>query len=130
MEKILKKLNIYTKVPIIGIAKRLEELYYPNDSIPLYLDKKSETLKIIQQLRDEAHRFGITHHRKRRDNGTLVTELELIEGIGPKTAESLLKYFRSVKKIKEATKEELLEVVNLKQSQALLNYFGKIEGEE
>lgn len=125
--EVLKQLDIYHKVPIIGIAKRLEEIYYPNDSVPLYIDKKSESLKIIQHLRDEAHRFGITHHRKRRDKGTLVTELELIEGIGPKTAESLLKYFKSVKKIKEATKEDLLEIVNLKQAQAVLTYFGKAE---
>lgn len=125
--EVLKQLDIYHKVPIIGIAKRLEEIYYPNDSVPLYIDKKSESLKIIQHLRDEAHRFGITHHRKRRDKGTLVTELELIEGIGPKTAENLLKYFKSVKKIKEATKDDLLEIVNLKQAQAVLGYFGKTE---
>ncbi|MCO4293492.1 excinuclease ABC subunit UvrC [Solitalea sp. MAHUQ-68] len=123
--EVLKELNLYHKVPIIGIAKRLEEIYYPNDSIPLYIDKKSESLKIIQHLRDEAHRFGITHHRKRRDKGTLNTELELIDGIGNKTAENLLKHFKSVKKIREANQEELLEVLNLKQAQALLNYFGK-----
>ncbi|MGF7073903.1 excinuclease ABC subunit UvrC [Mucilaginibacter sp. 3215] len=119
----LKLLGIDKKVTVIGIAKRLEELYYPNDQYPMYLDKKSETLKVIQHLRDEAHRFGITFHRKKRDKGTLVTELELIEGIGKTTAEKLLKYFKSVKKIREANEEMLLEVVNLKQAKAILTYF-------
>lgn len=119
----LKKLGIDKKVTIIGIAKRLEELYYPGDSLPLYLDKKSETLKIIQQLRDEAHRFGITFHRKKRDQGTLKTELELISGIGKTTAEKLLRTFKSVKKIKEASKIELLKVINLKQAKSILLFF-------
>src|SRR6201995_836847 len=122
--KSLKLLGIDKQVTVIGIAKRLEELYYPGDQYPLYLDKKSETLKIIQQLRDEAHRFGITFHRKKRDKGTLVTELELIEGIGKTSAEKLLKYFRSVKKVRSATEDELLEVVNTKQAKAVVSYFG------
>jgi len=121
--KSLKLLGIDKQVTVIGIAKRLEELYYPGDQYPLYLDKKSETLKVIQHLRDEAHRFGITFHRKKRDKGTLATELELIEGIGKTTAEKLLKYFKSVKKIREANEETLLEVVNLKQAKAILAYF-------
>lgn len=121
--KSLKLLGIEKQVTVIGIAKRLEELYYPGDQYPLYLDKKSETLKVIQQLRDEAHRFGITAHRRKRDKGTLVTELELIEGIGKTTAEKLLKYFKSVKKIREATATELLEVVNQKQAKAITAYF-------
>ncbi len=122
--KSLKLLGIDKKVTVIGIAKRLEELYYPGDQYPLYLDKRSETLKVIQQLRDEAHRFGITFHRKKRDKGTLATELELIEGIGKTTAEKLLKYFKSVKKIREASEEVLLEVVNTKQAKAIVAYFG------
>ncbi len=122
--KSLKLLGIDKQVTVIGIAKRLEELYYPGDQYPLYLDKKSETLKVIQQLRDEAHRFGITFHRKKRDKGTLATELELIEGIGKTTAEKLLKYFKSVKKIREASETELQEVVNTKQSKAIVAYFG------
>ncbi|HEY9534020.1 MAG TPA: excinuclease ABC subunit UvrC [Mucilaginibacter sp.] len=121
--KSLRLLGIDKQVTVIGIAKRLEELYYPGDQYPLYLDKKSETLKVIQYLRDEAHRFGITFHRKKRDKGTLATELELIEGIGKTTAEKLLKYFKSVKKIREANEEALLEVVNLKQAKAILAYF-------
>jgi excinuclease ABC subunit C len=119
----LKKLGIDKKVTVIGIAKRLEELYYPGDSFPLYLDKKSETLKVIQQLRDEAHRFGITFHRKKRDQGTLKTELELIPGIGKTTAEKLLRTFRSVKKIKAASEQELLKVINLQQAKALMLFF-------
>jgi len=121
--KSLKLLGIDKKVTVIGIAKRLEELYYPGDQYPLYLDKRSETLKVIQQLRDEAHRFGITFHRKKRDNGTLVTELDLIDGIGKTTSAKLLKYFKSVKKIREAKEEELQEVVNSKQAKAILAYF-------
>jgi len=121
--KSLKLLGIEKQMTVIGIAKRLEELYYPGDQYPLYLDKKSETLKIIQQLRDEAHRFGITAHRKKRDKGTLATELELVPGVGRLSAEKLLKYFKSVKKIREASVDELQEVVNLKQAQAVINYF-------
>ncbi len=119
----LKKLGIDKRVTVIGIAKRLEELYYPGDSLPLYLDKKSETLKIIQQLRDEAHRFGITFHRKKRDQGTLKTELEIIPGIGKSTADKLLLKFKSVKKIKEANEGELAQVLNKKQIIALNDYF-------
>ncbi|MES2458133.1 MAG: excinuclease ABC subunit UvrC [Bacteroidota bacterium] len=121
----LAKLGIEKRVTVIGIAKRLEELYYPGDSYPLYLDKKSETLKIIQQLRDEAHRFGITFHRKKRDQGTLKTELEVIPGIGKTTADKLLRHFKSVKKIKEATEAELTTVLNKKQVQTLLQYFSE-----
>lgn len=119
----LRKLGIDKKVTIIGIAKRLEELYYPNDSLPLYLDKKSETLKIIQQLRDEAHRFGITFHRKKRDQGTLKTELEEVAGIGKGTAQKLLTQFRSVKKIKEAPADELAKFLNKRQLIALRTFF-------
>ncbi|MEE1884829.1 excinuclease ABC subunit UvrC [Pedobacter flavus] len=122
--KSLKLLGIDKKVTVIGIAKRLEELYYPGDSLPLYLDKKSETLKVIQQLRDEAHRFGITFHRKKRDQGTLKTELSDIPGVGKVSSEKLLRTFKSVKRIKEASEEELLKVINLKQVKALKTYFG------
>jgi len=107
----LEKLELRGKIAIIGIAKKLEEIYFPNDSIPLYLDKRSETLKIIQQLRDEAHRFGITHHRSRRDKGTLKTELTEIKGISDTTAQKLLSTFKSVKNVKEATLEQLTEIV-------------------
>ena len=119
----LKKLGIEKQVTVIGIAKRLEEIYYPGDSLPLYIDKKSESLKIIQHLRDEAHRFGITFHRKKRDKGTLKSELEDIEGIGKTTVEKLLTKFKSVKKIREANDDELSEVLNRTQLNALKSYF-------
>mgnify|MGYP001229890806 FL=1 len=105
--KSLDKLKLRGKIAIIGIAKRLEEIYFPGDSVPLYLDKRSESLKLIQQLRDEAHRFGITHHRKQRGRDSLGTSLDKIEGIGPKTVELLISHFGSVKKVMEAKKEEL-----------------------
>jgi excinuclease ABC subunit C len=119
----LKKLGIEKKLTVIGIAKRLEEIYYPGDSVPLYIDKKSDSLRIIQQLRDEAHRFGITFHRLKRDKGTLVSELENIEGIGKVSIEKLLSKFKSVKKIKMASSDELATVLNQKQILALQNYF-------
>ncbi len=119
----LKALGIYGKVPIIGIAKRLEELFYPEDPIPLYIDKKSETLKIIQQMRDEAHRFGITHHRNRRSKNFTVTALEEIEGIGNKTAQTLLAHFKSVKKIKLANIDELKTITTEKIATAIIEYF-------
>lgn len=121
--KSLTLLGIERKVTVIGIAKRLEEIYYPGDQYPLYLDKKSETLKIIQHLRDEAHRFGITFHRNQRSKKTFVSELENIAGIGKVTVEKLLKKFKSTKKVKEASDEELSKVLTRKQITALREYF-------
>jgi len=109
--KSLDKLKLRGKIAIIGIAKRLEEIYFPGDSVPLYLDKRSEGLKLIQQLRDEAHRFGIMHHRKQRGKDSLGTSLDKIEGIGPKTVELLISHFGSVKKVMEAKKEELEKLI-------------------
>jgi excinuclease ABC subunit C len=109
--KSLEKLGLRGKITVIGIAKKLEEIYYPGDSLPMYLDKKSETLKVLQRLRDEAHRFSISHHRKRRDKGTLKTDLTDIPGIGANTAQTLLKAFKSVKKIKEAELPEIEKVI-------------------
>ena len=119
----LEKLELRGKIAIIGIAKRLEEIYYPGDPLPLYLDKKSETLKIIQQLRNEAHRFGITFHRSKRDKGTLKSELHDIKGIGNTTVEELLQRFKSVKKVKEATKEQLAEVIGPAKAKLIKDYF-------
>jgi excinuclease ABC subunit C len=119
----LKRLNIYGKIPVIGIAKRLEELYYPEDELPLYIDKKSETLKVIQQLRDEAHRFGITAHRKRRNKYTLQTELQQIKGIGPETAALLLKELKSVKKIKAASYEEITAIIGAAKAALVVKHF-------
>ncbi|AXT57080.1 excinuclease ABC subunit UvrC [Aquimarina sp. MMG015] len=121
--KALDDLNLRGKITIIGIAKRLEEIYYPGDSIPLYLDKKSESLKIIQHLRNEAHRFGITFHRQKRSKAALDTELDSIPGIGEKTVVELLKHFRSVKRISEASKKELEEVVGNSRATKVYNYY-------
>jgi excinuclease ABC subunit C len=107
----LKDLGLYGQIPVIGIAKRLEEIYFPNDSIPLYLDKNSESLKLIQQLRDEAHRFGITFHRNKRSKQQVVSELDAIKGIGPVMKEKLLKKYKSVKRIKEAPEAEIVELI-------------------
>lgn len=119
----LKELGLYGKTAVVGIAKRLEEIYYPEDPLPLYIDKKSETLKILQQMRDEAHRFGITHHRKRRDKGTLKTELTGITGIGDQTAGDLLRHFKSVKKISQATLDELASVVGSSKANLVFNWY-------
>jgi len=109
--KSLDKLKLRGKIAIIGIAKRLEEIYFPGDNVPLYLDKRSESLKLIQQLRDEAHRFGISHHRKQRGKDSLGTSLDKIEGIGSKTVEMLITHFGSVKKVMEAKNEELIKLI-------------------
>ncbi len=119
----LDRLGLRGKITIVGIAKRLEEIYFPGDSLPLYIDKKSETLKIIQHTRDEAHRFGITHHRSKRDKGTLKTSLTEIKGIGPQTAELLLTKFKSVKKIKEQDLKTLEKEIGLSKAQLLIEYF-------
>jgi len=123
--KSLDLLGLRGKIAIIGIAKRLEEIYYPGDSIPLYLDKKSETLKIIQQLRNEAHRFGITFHRQKRSKSAINSELLQIKGVGEKTATELLKKFKSVKRIKAATKEELSEHVGQAKAEIIYNALQK-----
>ena len=123
--KSLDQLNLRGKIAIIGIAKRLEELYYPNDPIPLYLDKKSETLKIIQQLRNEAHRFGIEHHRNKRSKSALNTELETIPGIGEKTIVELLKYFKSAKRVSYAKLDELEDVVGVSRAKKIYNYYNQ-----
>ena len=109
--KSLDLLGLRGKIAIIGIAKRLEEIYFPEDPIPLYLDKKSETLKIIQQLRNEAHRFGITLHRNLRSKGSLNSQLDEIKGIGPKTKELLLREFKSLKRVKAASQKELIDAL-------------------
>jgi len=121
--KSLDKLDLRKKIAIIGIAKRLEELFYPDDPIPLYLDKRTETLKIIQQLRNEAHRFGITFHRNKRSKEALNTTLETIDGIGEKTVIELLKKFKSLQRIQSATFEELSEVVGPSKSKKIKEYF-------
>jgi excinuclease ABC subunit C len=107
----LDSIGLRGVISVVGIAKRLEEIYFPGDSIPLYIDKNSETLRVIQHLRDEAHRFGITHHRDRRSKSQAVSELDSINGIGAKSKELLLKQFRSVARIKQATLQQLVELL-------------------
>jgi len=119
----LRKLGLMGRVAVIGIAKRLEEIYFPGDPIPLYLDKRSESLRVIQQIRDEAHRFGITHHRNKRSRETFKTELNEIPGISDKTAEKLLIALRSVKNIREATLEELESVIGKSKARLVYNHF-------
>lgn len=123
--KSLEKLGLRGKITVIGIAKKLEEIYFPGDSIPLYLDKKSESLKLIQKARDEAHRFGITHHRKRRSKSMTVSELEQIKGIGAKTAEALIRKFKSLKRIKEASEEEIAGVSGKSKAALIKKYFAQ-----
>ena len=126
--KALEQLGLRGKIAIIGIAKRLEELFYPEDKYPLYLDKKSETLKVIQHLRNEAHRFGITFHRNQRSKNALGTSLQEIPGVGEKTAVALLRQFRSVKNIEKASKEKLTTVVGAAKAIQVYNYFRQEEG--
>ena len=109
--KALEDLGLRGKIPIVGIAKRLEEIFFPGDTIPLYLDKRSESLKVIQHMRNEAHRFGITHHRNKRSKGALNSELNQIAGVGPKTYELLIKQFKSFKRVKDASLESLQQLL-------------------
>jgi len=121
----LQELDLMGKVTIVGIAKKLEEIFFPGDSFPLYIDKRSESLKLIQHLRNEAHRFGITHHRNQRSKNTIKSGLIDLPGIGPKTVDKLLKHFKSVKRIKEADKEELIGVVGNKVTAILIKELKK-----
>ena len=119
----LEQLGLSGKIAIIGIAKRLEEIYFPGDSTPLYLDKRSESLKLIQQMRDEAHRFGVAFHRKKRSKAMIVTELQHIEGVGPKTVEKLLQEFQSVTRLQTATAEEIEKVAGKHIAGIVVRYF-------
>ena len=121
--KSIDDLGLRGKIAIIGIAKRLEELFYPGDSVPLYLDKKSETLKIIQHLRNEAHRFGITHHRDKRSKTALQTTIETIPGIGEKTMLTLIKHFKSVKRLQLATEKEISDVVGVSKAKKISEFY-------
>ena len=123
--KSLKLLGLYGKITVVGIAKRLEEIFFPEDPIPLYLDKKSETLKVLQRVRDEAHRFGVKHHRTRRTNNTIKSELEEIPGVGEKTIELLLKKLKSVKRVKEANLETLEEILGKQKGKIVWEFFNQ-----
>lgn len=119
----LQKIGLYGKIAVIGIAKRLEEIYFPDDPVPLYLDKNSETLKLIQQLRDEAHRFGITFHRDKRSKAQISSELDNIKGIGPQTKKKLLAHFKSTKRIQEASDEEIISQIGSAKGKIIINHF-------
>ena len=121
--KALEKLNLRGEVAIVGIAKKLEEIFFPGDSLPIYLDKRSESLKVIQFMRNEAHRFGITHHRNKRSKTALVSELTQIEGVGPKTQEDLMKAFKTVSVIKEKSEEELTNIIGQAKAKLVYRYF-------
>jgi excinuclease ABC subunit C len=124
--KSIDELGLRGKIAIIGIAKRLEELYYPGDSVPLYLDKKSETLKVIQHLRNEAHRFGITFHRDKRSKSALNSSMEAIPGIGEKTMLTLIQHFKSVKRLKLASEIEITEVVGVSKAKKITDFYKTI----
>ena len=128
--KALEKLNLRGKITIVGIAKRLEEIYFPGDSVPLYINKNSESLKIIQQLRDEAHRFGITFHRNKRSGNFISSELNSISGVGEKTMEKLLRHFKSVKNIQSQSVDSIAEIVGKSKAQIVFNHFNKSGAEQ
>ncbi|MDR1169897.1 MAG: excinuclease ABC subunit UvrC [Prevotellaceae bacterium] len=121
----LKELKLYGKVPILGLAKRLEEIYFPNDNVPLHLNKNSETLKILIQIRDEAHRFGITFHRNKRSASFITSELKEIRGVGENTANKLMSELKTVSAVKKASKEELSAVVGKRMAELVYNYFNE-----
>ena len=128
--KSLQKIGLDGKIAIIGIAKRLEEIYFPNDPIPLYIDKNSETLKLIQQLRDEAHRFGLSFHRKKRSQSQIASELDSIAGIGPATKKKLLAHFKSIKRIKEADEEEIEQLIGSSKAKLINEWKNKTNTQE
>lgn len=125
--KSIDELGLRGKIAIIGIAKRLEELFFPGDSVPLYLDKKSETLKVIQHLRNEAHRFGITFHRDKRNKSALNSSIETIPGIGEKTMLTLIKHFKSVKRLKLASEKEISEVVGISKAKKIIDFYKTVK---
>ena len=118
----LRELDIYGKIPVVGIAKRLEEIYFPEDAYPLHIQKKSPSLRLIQRIRDEAHRFAIAFHRNKRSKNTFKSKLEEIPGVGKTTADKLLRHFKSLRKIKSAHFEELKSVTGPRLAQAIRNY--------
>lgn len=121
--KALDDLGLRKKIAIVGIAKKLEEIFFPGDSLPIYIDKRSESLKVVQHLRNEAHRFGITHHRNKRSKASLTSELTQINGVGPKTHEDLMRKFKTVSKIQEASEKALAEVIGAAKAQIVFTYF-------
>ena len=125
--EVLCALGIENQVPIVGLAKRIEEVFYPNDPMPYYLSRQGEPLKVVCHIRDEAHRFGITFHRQKRSNAFIKSELEQIDGIGAKSLNALLKRFKTVANVRSASVEELAEVVGLARAKSIVNYFNQNE---
>lgn len=123
----LQKIGLYGKIAIIGIAKRLEEIYFPDDSVPLYIDKNSETLKLIQQIRDEAHRFGLTFHRKKRSKAQITSELDKVKGIGKITKNKLLNHFKSIRRLKGANEEEIIKVIGVSKGKIIIDWIKESE---
>jgi excinuclease ABC subunit C len=121
--KALDKLEIRGKIAIVGIAKKLEEIFFPGDQLPLYIDKKSESLRVIQYLRNEAHRFGITHHRNKRSKASIVSELTEIKGVGEKTYEELIRHFKSVSRVKSASLDDISEIIGSHKAKVVFNHF-------
>jgi excinuclease ABC subunit C len=121
----LKQLGLYGKIAIIGIAKRLEEIYYPEDQLPLFLEKRSPSLKLIQQIRDETHRFAITFHRQKRSSKSLKSEMDQIPGIGPKTFQKLMAHFKTISRIKNSSAEELQTIVGEPKTRIIKDFFEK-----
>ena len=121
--KALDRLEIRGQMAIVGIAKKLEEIFFPGDSIPLYLDKRSESLKVVQHLRNEAHRFGITHHRNKRSKAAIESELLQIKGVGDKSFEALILHFKSVSGVRKASVEEIAEIIGLAKAKIVRAYF-------
>ncbi len=126
----LDEIGLRGKIAIVGIAKRLEEIYFPGDSFPLYINKNSETLRIVQYLRDEAHRFGITHHRNRRSKSQIISELDSIEGVGPATRDKLLRHFHSLKNIREATVDQIAIICGRVKAQVIYDTLHRLENQE
>jgi excinuclease ABC subunit C len=126
----LDNLGIRGQISIIGIAKKLEEIYFPDDQIPLYLDKKSESLKLIQQMRDEAHRFGISFHRQKRSSDFVVTELEKISGIGKETSRKLLTKFKSVRNIMQLPLTDLQKEIGSSKARIISEYFAQLHADD
>ena len=122
---VLKELGIEKQVPIVGLAKRIEEIFYPGDPTPYYLSRTGEPLKVVCHIRDEAHRFGITFHRQKRSNNFLVSELDSIKGIGQKSREALLKKFKSVANIRRASLDELIDCIGRSKAKIVHNHFNK-----
>jgi excinuclease ABC subunit C len=121
----LTDLTLYGSIPIIGIAKNLEEIFFPGDEFPIYIDKKSESLRLIQYMRDEAHRFGITHHRNKRSKSSIKSGLEDIPDVGEATIEKLLKHFKSARRIKEAQEEEIAAVIGTSKAKKVKDFLSK-----